>query len=168
MTWNIITPLIGAQAIADTSTTQKHKLGREVQAYDTTYGVGTFKYLKGVGSTAVGSWVHYRNKTHQTALAAAAAIGPLAVAMSANSTSGSYGWYQIEGTAYGKDLTSITGSATGYIFLSGTSGSVDDGSVAGDLIQNCQKTGDLHVVGTMFDYFNITRPYTNSRVSLAG
>ena len=49
----------GAQAIADTSTTQRHPLGTIVNAYDPTYGAGEFIYLLGVANTVVGSAATY-------------------------------------------------------------------------------------------------------------
>jgi len=85
------------QAIADTSTTQKHPLGKIVRAYDSTYGEGEFIYLQGIGSTTVGSIVEYNN-SYVTALNTVALETPvpLAVAMSAN-VANQYGWYQISG-----------------------------------------------------------------------
>lgn len=99
MAFAIISPnLIGAQPIAATSTTQQHPLGMLVEALDPTYGPGTFVYLKGVASTALGSWVTFNYDDGTTDLLAANAIGPVAVAMSANVAS-QYGWYQISGVA---------------------------------------------------------------------
>lgn len=85
------------QLIADTSTTQKHPLGTIVHARDDTYGAGEFIYLKGVGSTVVGSIVNY-DAAFQTALntTGLSTPRPLAISMSANVAS-QYGWYQIAG-----------------------------------------------------------------------
>jgi len=90
-------PYIVEQAIATNSTTQKHKLGEVVQAYDSTYGQGEFIYLKGVASTTVGSVVEYTT-TWASALSTVALTTPhpLAVAMSACVAS-EFGWYQISG-----------------------------------------------------------------------
>lgn len=90
--------LMGLQAIADTVTTQQHDIGTIVQAYDSTYGVGEFVYLKGVASTTVGSVVTYNSTTGTTTLAAIGASKsfPVAIAMSANVAS-QWGWYQIGG-----------------------------------------------------------------------
>lgn len=100
MAWNITTPLIGAQGITAHGTTQKHPLGKIVQASDSTYGSGEFIYLKGVNSTIVGSVVTYHLSTFLTALATSVVgvSNPVAVAMSACVT-GEYGWYQISGLA---------------------------------------------------------------------
>lgn len=100
MTYALTSPLIGAQKIADTSTTQNHQLGTIVRAYDPSYGAGEFIYLKGVASTVVGSPVIYNTATFQTTLAPVGTnkAQPVAFAMSANVAS-QYGWYQISGNA---------------------------------------------------------------------
>lgn len=94
------TPELGIQPIAVTSTTQNHALGTIVTAVDSTLGAGEFIYLKGVGSTVIGSPVVYDTVNYLTALAP---IGshlpqPVAFAMSANVAS-QFGWYQISGNA---------------------------------------------------------------------
>ena len=165
-TWNIKTPLIGAQPIATKSTTQKHPLGQIVQAEDGTLGQGEFIYLKGVGSTAVGSWVGYNGVNGATVLAAASGAYPLAVSLTTNTTTTSYAWYQISGVANALGLTAITHSS-GFLYLSGTAGSVDDFSVIGDAIMNARKTTAVHVVGTFLDVYNISRPFCANRVSLS-
>lgn len=99
MTWRITDQLIGAQAIAETSTTQNHPLRTVVRAVDEDEGEGEFIYLLGVASTVVGSVVNY-SSSGATALASIALDepDPIAVAMSANVAS-QYGWYQIGGLA---------------------------------------------------------------------
>lgn len=146
------------QAIADTSTTQKHDLGLIITAYDPSYGVGEFIYLLGVASTAVGSWVTYSADNFGTTLLAANAIGPVAVAMSANVAS-QYGWYQISGKAVGKCLTQFADNA--QVWITGTAGSVDDTSVAGDLVNNA-KGASLTVVGSGVADFEISRPWVDN------
>jgi hypothetical protein len=111
MTYAAQEPFVVEQAIAENSTTQKHQLGMIVRAYDSTYGVGEFIYLKGVASTAVGSIVEY-DTSFQTGLATAA-VGtprPLAVAMSACVAS-EYGWYQISGEAIMKKTATVSFAA---------------------------------------------------------
>lgn len=100
MTWRITSHIAGLQRLTDTSTTQNHPLGTIVTAKDGTFGGGEFIYLKGIGSTVVGSIVNY-DDSFTTALDSTAVSGParpLAVAMSANVAS-QYGWYQIAGMA---------------------------------------------------------------------
>jgi len=83
-------------------------LGQIERAFDPTYGAGEFILLVGVASTAVGSLVTYDGTTYQTTLCATTSnqARPVAVAMSANGA-GSFGWYQIEGTAV---VTKTTGA----------------------------------------------------------
>ena len=100
MAYTISTPLVGAQPIAVTDTTQNHAVGAIVRGVDPTYGEGEFIYLKGVASTAVGSIVTYNTSSGTTALAPVGTNKPqpVAVAMSAN-VANQYGWYQISGIA---------------------------------------------------------------------
>lgn len=164
-TWNIKTSLIGAQPIATKSTTQKHPLGMIVQAEDATLGQGEFIYLKGVASTAVGSWVGYfPNGT--SILAVANGNYPLAISLTTNTTTGSYAWYQISGTANALGLTSIT-TTSGFLWLTSTAGSVDDASVIGDAVINARKTATVHVVGTFLDQYALNRPFSVNRVFLS-
>lgn len=108
MTYQILGNVVVPQAIAETSSTQKLPLGRIVQAVDPTYGAGEFIYLKGIGSTVVGSIVDYNanfvTALHTTALDTPSAI---AVAMSAN-VANYYGWYQIGGQAVGSKANTLS------------------------------------------------------------
>ena len=91
--------LVGAQAIDETSTTQRHPLGTIITASSNTLGGGEFIYLKGIGSTVVGSVVNYDAAfTTELNTTGLATPSPLAVAMSAN-VANQYGWYQISGIA---------------------------------------------------------------------
>lgn len=101
MAYTPSTPELGIQPIASFSSTQNHPLGRVVTAYDPTYGEGEFTYLKGVASTKIGSVVIYDGTTYLTTLAAATAnqARPVAVSMSANVLTSTFGWYQVGGTA---------------------------------------------------------------------
>lgn len=99
MAYSITTAVLGAQPIADNSTTQRHPLGYIVQGVDPTYGAGEFIYLQGIGSTVIGSIVNY-DAAFVTALHTSALNlpKPLAVAMAATVAS-QFGWYQISGQA---------------------------------------------------------------------
>lgn len=163
MTWHIIEQEIGYQQIADTSTTKQHPLGTIVRATDPTYGTGEFIYLLGVGSTAVGSWVVYSPDNFGTALLGADADGQVAIAMSANVAS-QYGWYQISGKAVGKCLTQLADNA--HVWATGTAGSVDDASVAGDGV-NLALTASATVVDSGVADFEIHRPYVNDQTSFS-
>ena len=85
------------------------QLGMVVRAIDPTYGAGEFIFLKGVASTVVGSVVVYDGTTYATTLCATTAnqARPVAIAMSANATTATWGWYQIGGTA-----VAVKGSAS--------------------------------------------------------
>lgn len=147
--------LIG-QAIADTSTTAKAELGLIVQAKDPTYGAGEFIYLKGVASTAIGSWVTYNADDNSTTLLAANAIGPVAVAMSANVAS-QYGWYQIGGKAVGKALADYVDNA--LVYATATAGSIDDAVVAGDRVKLAIGASAVGTPSTGLAEFEIQRPF---------
>lgn len=147
--------LIG-QAIADTSTTAKAELGLIVQAKDPTYGAGEFIYLKGVASTAIGSWVTYNADDNSTTLLAANAIGPVAVAMSANVAS-QYGWYQIGGKAVGKALAGYVDNA--LVYATATAGSIDDAVVAGDRVKLAIGASAVGTPSTGLAEFEIQRPF---------
>lgn len=158
MAYTITDTTIGLQAIAVTDTVQNHKLGTIVRAEDPIYGAGEFMYLKGVASTAVGSWVTINLDDGTTALLAANAIGPVGVAMSANVAS-QYGWYQISGKAVGKALASYADN--GLVFATATAGSVDDAVVDGDMVHLAKGASAVDTPSTGLAEFEISRPYTD-------
>lgn len=159
--WKIQTSRVGLQPIAETSTTKKVPLGTIVTAVhesttgSTTYGSGEFIYLLGVASTAVGSWVTYNLDDGGTALLAANAIGPVAIAMSANVAS-QYGWYQISGKAIG---LAVSGVDNAIVSAHATAGSVDDTLVDGDMVHLAKFASAQDVPSTGFCEFEIHRPY---------
>ena len=119
------TDFVGGQPIDETSTVQKHPLGLVVKAYDTTYGEGSFIYLKGVASTAVSDAVVYDVKAATTTRTTASTAGLLAIAMSANVAS-QYGWYQIEGEAVVNAAASIVAGKT--VSQTATAGTLGPGA----------------------------------------
>jgi hypothetical protein len=146
--------LIG-QPVAETSTTLKHRLGDRFKCSDPTYGPGEFIYLQGVASTDVGSWVTFNSDDGTTALLAANAIGPVAIAMSANVAS-QYGWYQIYGKAVGKALTGFADN--GNVYATATAGSVDDAIVAGDRVKNAKGASAVDTPSAGLAEFEIQYP----------
>lgn len=156
MAYTIAENMLIGQAFADVSTTAKHSLGLIVQGKDPTYGVGEFIYLKGVASTAVGSWVTYNADDNSTALLAANAIGPVAVAMAAT-VADTYGWYQLSGKAVGKALTGYVDNA--LVYATATAGSVDDAVVAGDRVKNAKGASAVDTPSTGLAEFEIQRPF---------
>ena len=156
MAYTIQNMLVGTQAIADTSTTKNHPLGTRVRAVDPTYGEGEFIYLKGVASTAVGSWVLYNQDDNSTSLLAANDIGPVAVSMSAN-VANQYGWYQIYGKAIGKALAAYADN--GLVYATATAGSIDDAVVAGDRVKNAKGASAVDTPSTGLAEFEIQYPF---------
>jgi hypothetical protein len=157
--YHITNPIAGMQNIGDTSTTQNQVLGTIVQAVDvasTAYGAGEFVYLLGVASTVLGSFVTYNADDNSTALLAANAIGPVAVAMSINVAS-QYGWYQISGKAVGKALTGYADNA--LVFATATAGSIDDAVVAGDRVKLAKGASAVGTPSTGLAEFEIQRPF---------
>ena len=164
MAFTIQDTFLGYPKIASTSTAPwvgggtsntTPPLGTIVRAVDPTYGAGEFIYLKGVASTAVGSWVTYNDDDYSTALLAANAIGPVAVAMSAN-VANQYGWYQIQGKAIGKALTGFVDNAN--VYATSTAGSVDDAVVAGDRVKNAKGASAVDTPSTGLAEFEIDYP----------
>lgn len=158
MTWKITTHIIGAQPIANTETTAKHTLGTVVRAEDPDYGSGEFIYLKGVASTAVGSWVAYFPDDWTTALLDTddSPKQSVAIAMSANVAS-QYGWYQVRGKASGLALASFADN--GDVYATSTGGSVDDAVVDGYMVHKAR--GASTIVGAGLADFEIDYPYTD-------
>jgi hypothetical protein len=146
--------LIG-QPVAETSTTLKHRLGDRFKCSDPTYGPGEFIYLQGVASTVVGSWVTFNADDGTTALLAANAIGPVAIAMSANVAS-QYGWYQIYGKAVGRALADFADN--GNVYATATAGSVDDAVVAGDRVKNAKGASAVGTPSANLAEFEINYP----------
>ena len=147
---------IGSQPIATTDTVQNHPLGTIATAVDPVYGAGEFIYLKGVASTAIGSWVTYNLDDGTTTLLAANAIGPVAVAMSAN-VANQYGWYQIQGKAIGLCLAGFVDNAN--VYATATAGSVDDAVVAGDRVKGAVGASAIGTPSGSFAEFEIARPF---------
>lgn len=125
-----LTPRVTSIISGDTSDvhdTAQHELGTRVADVNG----NEYIYLKGVASTAAGSWVSF-DEAHLTTLLAANAKGRVAVAMAAI-VADKYGYYQI----YGKNTIAkvLTGFADdGLVYSTATAGSVDDAVVAGDLV----------------------------------
>lgn len=149
---------IGSQFIDEASSVQRHPLGTVVDAYDPTYGAGEFIYLKGVATTAVGSWVRYDEDDYSTALLGADMIGQVAVAMSA-CVANQYGWYQIKGKAVGKCLTGYVDNA--LVYATATAGSVSDAVVAGDRVKKAKGASAIGTPSAGLAEFEIDRPFVD-------
>lgn len=164
MAYTITTPSLGFQAIATTDTaTPKVKVGTIVRAVDPTYGPGEFILLNGVASTVVGSLVVFDPYLGTTTLApATGGKGPVAVAMSAN-VLGSYGWYQIGGTAAVKAPNAMTPGAEVFM-LAATPGSVDDAQVNGEQVVNAVVSTTTGTPSSGLGLIYINRPFLQGQI----
>ena len=168
MTYAITTPsLVGAQNIADTSTTAYHPLGTIADGYDPTYGGGEFIYLLGVAGTTVGSLVSYNASTYQTTLTVRTSGNqafPLAVAMSANVAS-SYGWYQISGVAVvKKDAVQILKQVA--LYLGANAGRVKAVASSGTQILGARSANLASVTSTTSTILGtINRPHQQGQIT---
>lgn len=155
------TPVNGSSAIPS----EPMKPGMIVRAVDPTYGEGEFILLLGVGSTIAGSLVRYNSVTFQTVLAVNTAVQdmPVAVAMSANGA-GTWGWYQIAGTAV-LAKTAVIVLPNVAVYLSGTAGKVKAIASAGLQVVACrsQLVTTASASGTVL--VTINRPHLQSQIT---
>ena len=166
MVWKVSSQEVGVgyQPIASTETVQKHPLGTIVSATDETYGGGEFIYLKGVGSTVVGSLVTYDLNAATTTLApATGGTGQVAVAMSAN-VANQFGWYQIAGIAAVKAPNAMAVGAEIFM-LAATPGSVDDALVAGEQVLNAKALSTTGTPSTGLALIQINRPFLQGNIT---
>lgn len=129
------TPVNGSSAIPS----EPMKPGMIARAVDPTYGEGEFILLLGAASTAVGSLVRYNAVTYATTLVVNTAVQamPVAVAMSANTSTSQWGWYQISGTAkLAKTAVIILPNVA--VYLSATAGAVKALASAGLQVVACR------------------------------
>jgi hypothetical protein len=110
---------VDSSDICGVMTRKKDNLGNE------------YIYLKGLATTALGSWVTF-DEVGVTALLAANAIGQVAIAQAATVAS-TWGWYLIAGSCQGKVAASFADN--GNIYATATAGTVDDAIVAGDRVK---------------------------------
>lgn len=169
-TWRITDPRGGMQPIATVSDVQNHPFGTVVRAKDTgttAYGEGEFVYVKGVSSGAVGKLAGYISKTGVTTLAVAAGNYKVGAMVSVLDATTKFGWLQIAGRAVVKCLTLFADN--GVCYLTGTAGSVDDASVAGDYITGMVgRNGGVVTVGDLAGEFELNRPQTLRRTAPTG
>lgn len=120
-------------APGDIHTSQKNPLGME--AVDDSGNV--YIYLAGVASTLVDDVVTFNATTYQSVRIVADAVGRVAIA-SAAIVASNWGWYLVKGFG---TANSDTVAAAGGLFIDGTTGRVDDASVAGDFVNGMVSTG---------------------------
>lgn len=161
-TWFPANNTLLPQNIDETSLTKKCALGTRIWAKHGTYGAAEFVYVKGVASGAAKNWVTINADDWTTTRLAANAIGPCGVLMAAL-TASYYGWAQVYGKALGSCLTQFADN--GRVYITGTAGSVDDASVAGDVVHNA-KGASLTAVDSGYAEFELHYPFTEDRVSI--
>lgn len=150
------------QNIDERSTTKKLAVGTEVQAKHATYGVGTFTYMAGAASTSVRDWVTLEMDSGVVVRLVANAIGPVGIAM-ASITASYYGWFARVGKILGNCLTLFADN--GRVYITSTAATVDDASVAGDVVWGA-KGASTATVGNLYAEFEIDRPFVADRVSI--
>lgn len=161
MTWTVQENSLGWQPIESRETSAKHPLGTIVRGRDPTYGSGEFIYCKGVALCAAKDWCFVNMDDGTVTRALADGIGPLGIAMAAL-TASYYGWFQISGKALGACKTLFADN--GAVFLTSSTGKVDDASVAGDFV-SAAKGASTTAVSSGYAEFEISRPFTDDRVA---
>ncbi len=178
MAYTITTPEAGFLPIASTDSgftppgsstvipTPPLALGTIVKAVDPTYGEGEFILLPGVTSTAVGSVVTYDPSTYLTTLSA---VGgniprPIAIAMSANVATTTWGWYQISGLAVVKKTCTVSlaaGAAVGVLTTGLIAGTGTGKEIQGAVVAAvASATAGRTTVSVM-----IARPHKQGRIT---
>lgn len=149
-------PQAGAGAPTDVDTTQQFPLGTELWAYDVSLGWQKLIYLQGVASTVQGSVVIF-DEAYVTTLASANGKGAVAVALAAVDATTEYGWYVIKGKVPAKVLASFADN--GNVYLTATAGSVDDATVAGDLVVGAVGRSAIDTPTTGQAYLQLNYPF---------
>lgn len=121
-------------------------LGMYARAKDPVFGEGEFICLAGVASTVVGSLVIYNTTSYTTTLCPSTAglAQPVAVAMSANVATTTFGWYQIAGVAVIKK-TAVKVNPNVPLFISATAGRVFPTATSGKEITGCRSANTATV-----------------------
>lgn len=161
---------LGIQAIGTTSTTQNHPLGTIVKADDANLGEGEFIYLLGVASTAVGDVVSYNALTGATTRWAGTANtgSPLAVAMAANTSNTTYGWYQIAGNAITNCSGTVAAGDSGYF---NATAQLKSAAAAGKQVLNLvaasanNATIGGSAIGAGFAVYTVQRPFAQGAIT---
>ncbi len=156
MSYVISEPRVGVSKITDVDTTARLPLGTRMKAFDPVYGEGEFIYLKGAAGVGLGSWATFNQDDNSTALLAANAIGPVAIAMAA-AVAGTFGWFQVYGKAVGKVLAGYVDNA--LVYATATAGSVDDAVVVGDRVKNALGASAIDTPSAGLAEFEIQYPF---------
>lgn len=131
--------LTGSGALAvlgkpgDIDTVQRNGLGIEAHDQDGNVWI----YLAGVASCVEGDWVSFNTTAYVAVRLAADAVGRVAIAPAAI-LAANWGWFMVKG--FYPTANSDTVAAAGGLFIDGTTGRVDDQSVAGDFVNGAVST----------------------------
>lgn len=166
MTYYPIENQLGVGPLTNIDTTKLWPLGMVVRGNDATLGGGEFIYLAGVAGTRVGSLVTWDPVNGTTTLSPNTAnlAQPVAVAMSANNSSTTYGWYQVGGAAaIFKSAIKINPNVA--IFLSSTAGQIQPTAASGKEILGA-RTVNAATVASATSTVNvlINRPHAQGQV----
>lgn len=158
-TFKMRTPILGAQAASEPSSTVMHPLGSRASFQDANDGAIEAIYLKGKANTVVGSWVVFDQDDHATTLADADDVptGPIAVALSVCNNNSLYGWYAIYGKVEAQMAASFADD--GLIYLTATAGVCDDVAVTNCRVKNAQ--GAETIVGAGLAEVRLYYPYVD-------
>ena len=145
-------------------------LGMVVKAVDPTYGMGEFILLPGVASNIVGFCVTYSPTTFAcTALANTANLSqPIAVSMSANTSTTAFSWYQIEGLAVVKKTAVKVDPVVNAsrMYISATAGRLMQTSAAGKCILGAARANVATVTSTTSTVVvSLNRPHAQGPIT---
>ena len=166
MAYVITDNLIGAQAIASTSTTQKHPIMKEIKATDSSYGEGAFIYAKASAAVVVGDtvWINFATGYAQviTDALAKAGVGLPAMSMSAVAAD-EWAWFMRSGThTAGRIKPGVEGNTALYVNASaGTLGGTTLSNMIGGIVAVTSATTTVGAVTC-----HLTFPYIVRAVSL--
>ena len=137
--------------------------GQIVKAFDPVYGMGEFILLKGVASTAVGSLVIFNTTSYTTTLCPVTAnLGsPVAISMTANTSSSNWSWYQIEGVAV--VVKSAVGLASNVAIAVSSTGKVGTNASGKQILG--ARTANSTVSATTTVQLILNRPHLQGRTT---
>lgn len=144
---------IGQPGEVDSS--QRNPLGKRAAGVDALGNDAEYIYLKGVGSVIVGSVVTY-DEAGVTALLAANAVGPVAVATAIVDSTSEFGWFGIAGTFPTDVVANCADNAK--LGRETSDGKVGDGFASGDAIYGAvsrNSTSAAAVINCQFMYASV-------------
>lgn len=138
--------------------------GMIARAKDPTYGEGEFILLAGATSTAAGDAVVYNTSSFTTSRTPVGSNvpQPMAIAMAANTSTSTWGWYQIGGLAVANKSAAVslaTGAAVGFATAGVLNASITSAEVQGAVV-GATSTASATTVQVM-----INRPHLQGRIT---